>query len=55
MVKAELSLNATTRTLDALRGRGVAVLDLTASNPTRVGFDYPSDLLAPLASPEGLF
>jgi alanine-synthesizing transaminase len=47
-------VNATTRTLAALRRRGVDVLDLTVSNPTRVGLDYPADLLAPLASPESL-
>ncbi len=29
-------------------------IDLTESNPTRAGFDYPSDLLAPLADPRGL-
>ncbi len=54
MVKAELAINATTRTLDALRRRGIDVVDLTVSNPTAVGFDYPADLLTPLASPESL-
>lgn len=54
MLKADLSINATTRTLDALRRRGIDVIDLTMSNPTRAGFDYPADLLAPLASPEAL-
>ena len=53
-MKAELSINATTRTLDALRRRGIDVLDLTVSNPTKVGFEYPVDLLAPLASPQSL-
>jgi len=53
-VVPELSINATTRTLNALRRRGIDILDLTISNPTRVGLDYPVDLLAPLASPEGL-
>ncbi|HUE85502.1 MAG TPA: pyridoxal phosphate-dependent aminotransferase [Vicinamibacterales bacterium] len=47
-------INATTRTLDALRRRGIEVLDLTIANPTHVGLDYPADLLAPLASPQGL-
>jgi alanine-synthesizing transaminase len=28
---------------------GLPVYDLTASNPTRCGFDYPADLLSPLA------
>jgi aspartate/methionine/tyrosine aminotransferase len=30
------------------------VVDLTESNPTRAGFDYPSGMLAPLADPTGL-
>ena len=50
---SDLTVNATTRTLDALRRRGIEVDDLTESNPTRVGFDYPADLLQPLASPDG--
>jgi aspartate/methionine/tyrosine aminotransferase len=50
----DLTVNATTRTLAALRRRGIDVVDLTESNPTRVGFDYPDDLLAPLGSAEGL-
>jgi alanine-synthesizing transaminase len=50
----DLSPNATTRTLDALTRRGIDVIDLTTSNPTRVGLDYPSDLLSGLASPEAL-
>jgi len=53
-VKPALSINATTRTLEALRHRGIDVLDLTVSNPTRVGLDYPADLLATLASSQGL-
>jgi alanine-synthesizing transaminase len=28
---------------------GLPVYDLTASNPTRCGFEYPADLLSPLA------
>ena len=51
---SDLTVNATTRTLDALSRRGIAVDDLTESNPTRVGFDYPPDLLSELASPAGL-
>jgi aspartate/methionine/tyrosine aminotransferase len=30
---------------------GFPIADLTASNPTRCGFDYPADLLAPLTDP----
>ena len=51
---SDLVLNLTTRTLDGLRRRGVEVIDLTASNPTRVGLDYPRDLLRSLGSPEAL-
>src|SRR5690242_7041918 len=29
-------------------------VDLTLSNPTRAGFDYPADLLAPLNDPRAL-
>jgi alanine-synthesizing transaminase len=32
--------------------QGLPLLDLTASNPTRCGFQYAPDLLAPLAQPE---
>jgi alanine-synthesizing transaminase len=50
----ELSINDTTRTLESLRSRGIEVLDLTISNPTRAGLHYPADLLSALASPEAL-
>src|SRR5690349_11005682 len=33
---------------------GMPVADLTASNPTRCGFDYPADWLAPLADRRAL-
>ena len=36
------------------RASGQALIDLTASNPTKVGFTYPPDLLASLASPANL-
>ncbi len=51
---SDLSVNVTTRTLEALRRRGISVIDLTKSNPTRVGLCYPPDLLHPLASPQSL-
>ena len=35
------------------RARADPIIDLTESNPTRAGFDYPADLLAPLADPRG--
>jgi len=37
-----------------LRASGRAVIDLTESNPTRVGLAYPPGLLAALADPRGL-
>ena len=48
-----MALNAVARARDALRERGVTVLDLTVSNPTDAGFSYPPELLAPLADPRG--
>jgi alanine-synthesizing transaminase len=51
---SDLSLNSTTRTLEALRRRGLTVVDLTVSNPTRVGLHYPEDLLSALADPAAL-
>jgi alanine-synthesizing transaminase len=35
------------------RAGGRELIDLTITNPTRCGFDYPDDILAPLASPAG--
>jgi alanine-synthesizing transaminase len=39
---------------EAKRAAGATVLDLTESNPTRVGIVAPADLLAPLADPAAL-
>ena len=47
-------LNAITRTVQRLRAAGTAVLDLSESNPTRVGLPYPTDLLQSLAAPAAL-
>ncbi len=49
-----LEPNALSRAIDGKRRRNVPVIDLTESNPTRVGLVYPVDLLAPLADPAGL-
>lgn len=46
--------NAITKAHDALVAAGVAVIDLTESNPTRAGVSYPPALLQPLATPEAL-
>ena len=42
------------RALARLRARGAGLIDLTESNPTRVGLAYPAALLDPLADPAGL-
>lgn len=51
---SNLEPNALTRAVNAKRRGGVAVADLTESNPTRVGLNYPAGLLDPLADPQGL-
>lgn len=49
-----LEPNALTRAIDAKRRLRVAVADLTESNPTRAGLDYPPALLAGLSHAQGL-
>ncbi len=49
-----LEPNALARLIQAKRRSGVSILDLTESNPTRVGLSYPDDLLSTLADPRGL-
>ena len=46
--------NALRRAVLARRAAGRPLIDLTASNPTTAGFDYPADLLGELASARGL-
>jgi alanine-synthesizing transaminase len=46
--------NRLARALAARREAGASVLDLTESNPTRAGIEYPADLLAPLSGPAAL-
>lgn len=53
-VPPELTPNRLAAAVAAHRSAGRPVLDLTSTNPTRVGFDYPADLLAPLASADAL-
>ena len=48
---AALAPNAITRAVSALRDRQVAFLDLTETNPTRVGVTYPPNLLRSLSDP----
>lgn len=49
-----LRLNRLTQTLHKIRSSGREILDLTESNPTRCGFQYPAELLAALHDPENL-
>jgi alanine-synthesizing transaminase len=46
--------NLLSAALDRRRAAGLPVIDLTESNPTRAGFQYPPALLEPLAQPEAL-
>jgi aspartate/methionine/tyrosine aminotransferase len=46
--------NALTAAVASLRAAGTPILDLTESNPTRVGLPYPDRLLAGLGDPRGL-
>ncbi len=43
--------NALNTALEELRAKGVDVLDLTESNPTRAGINYPKELLNSLIKP----
>jgi hypothetical protein len=53
-VPGDLAPNRLTEALAAFRAEGRSIIDLTESNPTHAAFDYPSDILAPLADPRGL-
>jgi aspartate/methionine/tyrosine aminotransferase len=49
-----LGPNALAEQLGQLRRRGDTWLDLTETNPTRVGLPYPADVLASLGDPAGI-
>ncbi len=53
-VPERLEPNRISQALARLRAAGVGLVDLTESNPTRVGLVYPPALLAGLADPRGL-
>lgn len=53
-VPIDLGSNRLAHAVQRARAEGRPLLDLTESNPTRVGLRYPADLLAPLAHPRGL-
>jgi alanine-synthesizing transaminase len=50
----DLTPNRLTGALNVARARGQRILDLTESNPTRAGLEYPQDLLRPLGDCRGL-
>jgi aspartate/methionine/tyrosine aminotransferase len=52
-VPDDLGFNRLTGAVQRARAAG-PLLDLTQSNPTRAGFEYPPDLLTPLGHPRGL-
>ena len=51
---SHLAPNRLAQALLELQRADRRVIDLTESNPTRAGFEYPPDLLAPLADVRGL-
>jgi aspartate/methionine/tyrosine aminotransferase len=53
-VPPQLDPNRVSRAIRAARAHERPLLDLTLSNPTRAGLDYPPNLLQSLASPRGL-
>ena len=53
-ITGDLAPNRLARAVQQHRRDGRSIIDLTESNPTRAGFDYPPDLLAPLADCRGL-
>src|SRR5690349_6933445 len=50
----DLTANRLTAAVEGMRRGGSAFVDLTLSNPTRAGFEYPDDMLAPLSKPAAL-
>jgi aspartate/methionine/tyrosine aminotransferase len=53
-VPSELKPNRLAGAVAEAQLAGRPLIDLTLSNPTRAGFEYPAALLAPLAHPRGL-
>ncbi len=53
-LQSDLAPNRLAQALARARADGRPLIDFTESNPTRVGFTYPADLLAPLADRRGL-
>jgi aspartate/methionine/tyrosine aminotransferase len=53
-VPHELAANRLTTAVASMRAHARPFVDLTESNPTRAGFDYPADLLEPLGDRRAL-
>lgn len=53
-VPKERATNRLTAMAAAARAQGRPLIDLTVTNPTHAEFEYPPDLLRPLADPEAL-
>src|SRR5262249_53546883 len=53
-VPSELGSNRLSRAIGSAGASGEPLIDLTQSNPTRVGLDYPDYLLSALADARGL-
>lgn len=53
-LQSDLAPNRLALAVGRTRAHGRALIDLTESNPTRAGFEYPGSLLEPLADPKGL-
>jgi alanine-synthesizing transaminase len=53
-VPSELAANRLSTAVSAVRAAGRTLRDLTLSNPTRAGFEYPPEVLAPLSDPRAL-
>jgi len=49
-----IGANPQSTLLDRKRREGAAIFDLTESNPTRAGFDYPLELMVSLADPAAM-
>src|SRR5438477_9610094 len=53
--KWDLEANRLARLLEEKKRAGAKILDLTESNPTRAGFNYPTaEILAALAAPSAM-
>ena len=53
-VPGDLKPNRVARAVRRARADGRALIDLTITNPTRAGIDYPRDILVPLSDPAAL-